>query len=135
MDAPRKSKSKWIVTNLRKWLITIVASLTLVLFLLFEPPDIQRGQFAKNFLVSDYFNVTITPDPRLDVLGKLKNPNPIAPLIETKPEEKVDLNIYEINNYGPNLNVALKKDRYRDTPDNELKKILFWTHGNSGDKS
>ena len=34
--------------------------------------------------------------------------------------------IFDINNYGNNLNLVLNKTRYRDVPQNCLKKILFW---------
>ena len=34
--------------------------------------------------------------------------------------------IFDINNYGNNLNLVLKKTRHRDVPQNCLKKILFW---------
>ena len=34
--------------------------------------------------------------------------------------------IFDINNYGNNLNLVLNKTRHRDVPQNCLKKILFW---------
>ena len=34
--------------------------------------------------------------------------------------------IFDINNYGKNLNLVLNKTRHRDVPQNSLKKILFW---------
>ena len=33
---------------------------------------------------------------------------------------------FDISNYGNNLNLVLNKTRYRDVPQNNLKKILFW---------
>ena len=33
---------------------------------------------------------------------------------------------FDISNYGNNLNLVLNKTRYRDVPQNHLKKILFW---------
>ena len=36
--------------------------------------------------------------------------------------------IFEINNYGNNLNLVLNKKRHRDVPQNCLKKILFWNN-------
>ena len=33
---------------------------------------------------------------------------------------------FDISNYGNNVNLVLNKTRYRDVPQNNLKKILFW---------
>ena len=41
---------------------------------------------------------------------------------------------FDISNYGNNLNLVLNKTRYRDVPQNNLKKILFW-NGNYGSKT
>ena len=34
--------------------------------------------------------------------------------------------IFQINNHGPNMNLLVKKTRYKDTPESKLKTILFW---------
>ena len=41
---------------------------------------------------------------------------------------------FDISNYGNNLNLVLNKTRYRDVPQNNLKKILFW-NDNYGSKT
>ena len=37
-----------------------------------------------------------------------------------------DPEIYEVNNYGPNDNVLVRKDRDRDVPESGMKTILMW---------
>ena len=34
--------------------------------------------------------------------------------------------IFEMNNYGPNMNFLVNKTRYKDIPESKLKTILFW---------
>ena len=37
-----------------------------------------------------------------------------------------DSEVYEVNNYGPNDNLLVRRDRARDVPESELKTILMW---------
>ena len=34
--------------------------------------------------------------------------------------------LFQMNNYGPNMNLLVKKTRYKDIPESKLKTILFW---------
>ena len=40
--------------------------------------------------------------------------------------ELYDSEVYEVNNYGPNDNLLVRRDRDRDVPESELKTILMW---------
>ena len=41
-------------------------------------------------------------------------------------EELYNSEVYEVNNYGPNDNLLVRRDRDRDVPESELKTILMW---------
>jgi len=63
---------------------------------------------------------------------QVKSELPKFPLIKPLPEN-LDLNLYDVNNYGPYVNVTVRKDRDKNAKPGEIKKILMWNEA-YGDK-